>query len=113
MSCHARGNQGNWFAEVTAPRHPEVDGRSLPCIWDHWWRGGRYLDPGYAPSNPKAQKVVDALTAEGFAVMRKRRKNTDADVWQADGYVAIFEVANVKFGTSLQFDIVRRVCDLD
>ncbi|WP_157726819.1 hypothetical protein [Qipengyuania flava] len=115
MPCHAHGHQGSWFADVTARRHPEVDGRSLPCIWDFWWKKGttRYVDPGYAPGNPKAEKVVEALKSDGFAIMRKRRMTTANDVWEADGYIAIFEVANVKFGDKLEFDIVRRVCDLD
>ena len=112
MKCKAKGNQGNWFAEVSAPRHPEVDGRSLPCIWDYWVQGKRYLDPGYAPGNPKAEKVVAALKDYPFAVMRKRRIGGDEDVWQADGYIAIYEVSDVQFGTELKFDLVRRVCDL-
>ncbi len=113
MSCKAKGNQGNWFAAVTAPRHPEVHGKSLPCIWDFWTvADNRYFDPGYAPGNPKAQRVVESLLAYPFAVMRKRKK-TDPDIWQASGYVGIFEVANVEFGDALKFDIVRRVCDLD
>ncbi len=114
MACRARGNQGNWFAEVTAPRHPEVHGKSLPCIWDYWWQGkSRYIDPGYAPGNPKAEKVVEALKSEGFAVMRKRRKTDDPDKWEADGYIGVFKVSDVEFGESLEFDIVERICDLD
>ena len=96
MTCKAKGNQGNWFAKVTAHRHPEVDGLSLPCIWDVWYDGkGHYFDSGYAPEKSKARAVAEALDSIGYAIMRKRRKGTDPEVWEADGYIAIFKVANV------------------
>ncbi|WP_157075055.1 hypothetical protein [Erythrobacter sp. AP23] len=112
MTAKAKGNQGSWFAEVEAPRHPEVDGKSLPCIWDYWVHGGtKYVDPGYAAGNSKAQKVVEALRRDGFAVMRKRGKD-EGKAWRSAGYIAVFEVANVEFDEALTFDIVRRVCEL-
>ncbi|MBW8783641.1 MAG: hypothetical protein JF593_03220 [Novosphingobium sp.] len=113
MRAKATGNQGNWFAEINSPWLPEVHGKSLPCIWDYWYDGkGKYRDDGYAPTKTKTQRVVQALRDGKLAIMRKRKKG-DPDEWSADGYVAIFEVANVECGDALTFDIVRRVCDLD
>lgn len=111
---HAKGNQGNWFADITAPRCPEIDGKSLPCIWDFWVeeRGTRYRDPGYAPEQTKAIKVVESLRADGLAIMRRRKKPHEEGHWQSDGYIAVFRVTNVKFGDELTFDIVERMCDL-
>jgi hypothetical protein len=113
MRAKARGNQGNWFAEVSAPGLPEVHGKSLPCIWDYWYDGkGKYSDDGYAPTKAKTQPVVEALKAGKLAIMRKRKLG-DPEDWSADGYIAIFEVANVECNDALTFDVVRRVCNLD
>jgi hypothetical protein len=114
MRAKARGNQGNWFAEVTAPSIPEVHGKSLPCIWDFWYNGRTksYSDDQYAITKKKTQAVVQALQDGKLAIMRKRKLG-DSDVWESAGYIGIFEVANVKCGSALTFDVVRRICSLD
>jgi hypothetical protein len=109
----ATGYQGNWFAKISAPQLPDVHGKSLPCIWDFWYDGkGKYRDSQYAPARKKTQAVVDALKEGSLAVMRRRKKG-DPNVWEADGYIAIFEVTNVECDDALTFDVVKRVCDLD
>ena len=112
--CRAKGNQGNWFAEVTAPRHPEIDGRSFPCIWDYWWVKGSksYRDTGYDPTNLRWRPVVQALQIHGLAIMRKRKPPFEEDHWESGGYIAVFRVENVNCDTALTFDIVERICDL-
>ena len=110
----ARGNQGNWFAVVEAPRVPEIHGKSLPCIWDFWVLspGNRYSDPEYAPSKSKTKKVVEALREDGLAVMRRRKKPYGEGAWQSEGYIAVYRVQNVVLGDALTFDIVERICEL-
>ena len=109
----AIGNQGNWFAKVDASRYPEVHGKSLPCVWDYWWSPPtEYRDRGYRPQDANFVKLVEGLRTEGFAILRKRRKS-DPDTWEADGYVAVYEIGDVKTDDHLTFKFVRRVCDLD
>jgi hypothetical protein len=111
----AVGNQGNWFARIeNAGRYPEINGRDLPCIWDHWYnsRTKKYNDPEYAPTKSKTIAVVEALQSGRFAIMR-RKKPGDSQTWEAAGYVAVFEVENVRCEEALTFDVIRRVCHLD
>jgi hypothetical protein len=109
----AIGNQGNWFARVDAPGHPEIHNKSLPCVWDYWWSPpAEYRDEGYEPDNPHFIRLVEGLRSEGFAILRKR-KDGDPNIWEANGYVAVFEVSDVKTDDHLMFKFVRRVCNLD
>lgn len=109
----AVGNQGNWFAKVNAPRHPAIHGKSLPCVWDYWWcPPNGYRDEGYQADNPQFIKLVDGLRKQGFAILRKRKKE-DPAVWEAAGYVAVYEISDVNTDQHLTFTFVRRVCDLD
>ncbi len=114
MSCRARGNLGNWFAKITAPNHPEIDGKDLPCIWDFWKDGDQYRDQGFNAQLGKFASLVDGLTKEGFAVLRKRKKGTDPDVFEADGYIGIYRIADVETNNNnLRLRFVHRVCYLD
>jgi hypothetical protein len=89
-------NQGNWFARVDAPRRPAVHNKSLPYLWDYWWSPpNEYRDEGYQPGNPHFIRLVEGLRSEGFAILRKR-KDCGPNVWEANGYVAVFEVSDVK-----------------
>ena len=82
-------------------------------MWDYWWSPpNEYRDRGYAPEDPNFVRLVEGLRNEGFAILRKRRKG-DPDVWQADGYVAVYEISDVNTDEHLTFRFVRRVCDLD
>ena len=115
MACRARGNQGNWFARVTAPNHPEIDGRDLPCIWDYWSDGGRYRDKGYKPEMGRFQSLVAGLQDTGYAIMRRRAETDDPNEWRANGYIAIFSIADVESdaeNNELRFRFVDRICDL-
>ena len=111
--ARAIGNQGNWFTRVEAPRYPEVNNKSLPCVWDYWWSPpSEYRDEGYRADDPRFVRLVEGLRDEGFAILRKRKKG-DPDTWEADGYVAVFEISDVKTDNYLSFKFVRRVCNLD
>jgi hypothetical protein len=108
----AIGNQGNWFARVDAPRYPEIHKKNLPCVWDYWWSPpNEYCDRGYKPEKPNFAKLVEGLRSEGFAILRRRRKNSD--LWEADGYIAVYEISDVRTDDHLTFKFVRRVCNLD
>jgi hypothetical protein len=111
--ARAVGNQGNWFARVEAPYHPEVHGKNLPCVWDYWWFAPNgYRDKGYKAEDARFIALVDGLRRERFAILRKR-KASEPHVWEANGYVAIYEISDVETESDLAFKFVRRVCDLD
>ena len=111
--CHAIGNQGNWFARIEAPKHPEIDGKDLPCIWDYFAIGGNRYDSDFDLSKPKFQALAQGIKDTGHVVMRKRDMETSDDEFRSAGYVAVFKVANVKIGERLTFDFVERICDLN
>ncbi|NJC05900.1 hypothetical protein GGQ97_001693 [Sphingomonas kaistensis] len=112
--ARAIGNQGNWFARIEAPEFPELDGRSLPCVWDFWWTGkDRFSDRGFNADRVAFQALVDGLERERLAILRKRKKGTPGDVWQADGYVAVYEIADIEAGENLNFRFVKRICNLE
>ncbi len=111
--ARAVGNQGNWFARVQAPQHPEIDGKTLRCVWDYWWSPPtEYRDTGYDPDNPRFISLVEGLRSEGYAILRKRKKS-EPHAFEADGYVAVFQISDVETGDDLKFRFVRRVCELD
>ena len=112
MVCKAKGNLGNWFAKVSAPRHPEINGLELPCIWDFWADGRHYCDKGFDGSATKFKQLVEGLKSTGHAVMRKRDMKLGHDVWKHESYIAVFKIKNVEAGDELTFDFVERICDL-
>ena len=111
--CRAIGNQGNWFARIEAKRHPEIDGKNLPCVWDFFLKGGNRYDSDFDLSGKKFQELGQALVELQFAVLRRRDMTLGSDEWRSAGYIAVFEIANVVVGERLTFDVVRRVCDLN
>ena len=106
----ATGERGSWFATVGSER--------LPCVHRHWVTGTRHADPGYVPDEPKWIELLSAIRAGGRVVLTKDRP-VDAPgkksgfVFEREGYIAIFDVANVVADDDgLRFDLVRRVQEI-
>ena len=57
--------------------------------------------------------AFDLDTSRAYADLMARARAEGKAIGKADGYIAVFEVANVRHDHVLSFDIIRRVCDLD
>jgi len=100
----ATGRRGDWFADV--------DGENVPCAWNWWLKGkDHYFDPEAKPGTGKWVKYIDVLKRlKKVALTGKKEKNGK---WERDGYIALFEVANiVTTDGTIEFDLVRRLANL-
>ncbi len=99
----ALGRRGDWFATV--------NGEEVPCAWNWWLTGMHYFDPLAEPGTGKWVKYVAAIR-RGNKVALTGKKEKDRK-WERDGYIGLFEVANVKTTEhTLEFDLTRRLANL-
>jgi hypothetical protein len=100
----AVGRRGDWFAKV--------DGEDIPCAWNWWLTGKHYFDPEAKPGTGKWVKYIAAIERLKRVALTGKKETNDGK-WERDGYIALFEVANVETTEStLQFDLIQRLANL-
>lgn len=100
----ATGRRGDWFATI--------NGEEVPCAWSWWLNGMHYFDPGARLGSGKWVKYV-AVIERSKKVALAGKKETKNGKWERDGYIGLFNVANVRTSaTTLEFDLVQRIADL-
>jgi hypothetical protein len=93
------GRRGDWFATV--------NGEEAPCAWNWSLTGMHYCDPGAEPGTGKWVKYIEAIQHGGKVALTDKKEG--AGKWERDGYIGLFEVANIKTTEhTLEFDLTRR-----
>jgi hypothetical protein len=84
-----RGHRGSWFAEW--------QGKSYPCIHNHWRRGRLHDDPYAIPGVPKWDEFIAAIL-EGKVIETRDIVPQDLKdgAWIRDGYIALWEIDNIE-----------------
>jgi len=100
----ARGHRGNWFARIGDD--------DVPCVWLQWRNGNHYLDPhGKGATDGKWVKYIEALRRDRKVALTGKHEKDGK--WLRDGYIGLFEIANVAItDQGLEFDFVRRIANL-
>jgi hypothetical protein len=104
QTLKARGHRGNWFARIGDD--------DIPCAWLQWRTGNHYLNPyGTDALDGKRVKYIEALRRDQKVALTGKRENDGK--WLRDGYIGLFEIANVAVtDRGLEFDFVRRIAHL-
>jgi len=102
----AEGQRGSWFAVV--------NGESLPCVHEHWYRKGSYHDPNAYRENPaKWDGLISALRSTKRAILTKDNVVDELKSFERIGYIAVFEIDEISLdGFDLRFRFVKRLANL-
>jgi hypothetical protein len=92
-----RGHQGSWFAEW--------QGKSYPCIHNHW-RHGRVHDDPYARLGIPKWDAFIAAVSEGKVIETKDVVPPDLKdgTWKRTGYIALWEIDNIEVTPNIECD---------
>jgi len=100
----AIGHRGSWFADV--------GGESLPCVHRYWWKNGEYHDPNFHSLDGQWSKLIDALKSKGRAILTNDDTPDKGNSFTRTGYIAVYEIEDVRIEDGLRFRFVRKIEEL-
>jgi hypothetical protein len=104
QTLKARGQRGSWFARIGDD--------DVPCAWLQWRTGNHYLDPLVKADEGRWPKYIEALKRDLNVALTDKREGKDGN-WLRDGYIGLFEIANVNVSErGLEFYFIRRIANL-
>lgn len=104
----AIGQRGSWFAKI--------NGEEYPCVHKHWFKQGRYNDPGVKLGDKQCDELVSALRAKKAAILTDDvaiEREGQPLGFDRRGYIALWSIDEVEFDEAgLRFRFTGRLAEL-